>query len=157
MTTRRKPQVSPAQAWCFTLNNWTESEYEFLSSTLSGLDGCEWIIGKEIGAEETPHLQGYAWRPGKWRPLPTLLVGDGRCHFERAKGDKDQNYDYCSKEGEFAGNLRRGLPSVTTLDAANEILGKTYEPGAYGHLREAAAVRLMCEDNATHAFLLTFD
>jgi transposase-like protein len=94
------------------LNNWTESEYEFLSSTLSGLSGCQWIIGKEIGAEKTPHLQGYAWRPKGWRPLPTLLVGDGRCHFERAKGNKDQNYDRCSKEGEFAGNLARSLASL---------------------------------------------
>lgn len=107
-------QVSPAKAWCFTLNNYTDSEYEFLSS----IDSSKYwyIIGKEIGDGGTPHLQGYfGTKSGKkFRPLPAFGVyrqgnnGSTQCvHFERSKGTRDHNRAYCSKDGKFITNIPR--------------------------------------------------
>jgi len=115
-------QVSPANAWCFTLNNWTESEYEFLSSKLLSLsDKYFYIVGKEVGETGTPHLQGYIAlkdEKKKFRPLPTFAVarGEGQAvHFERAKGSGRQNYMYCSKDGDFITNMPK--PTMTVEEA----------------------------------------
>ena len=55
---------SRAYAWCFTLNNWTQDEYdEVLSYCLSEVI-VAYVVGKEVGDERgTPHLQG--WLKGK--------------------------------------------------------------------------------------------
>ena len=126
-------QISPANAWCFTLNNWTESEHEFLSSKLLGLgEKYFYIVGKEVGETGTPHLQGYvALRAGKkkFRPLPTFAVmrasedAEGvavnAVHFERAKGSRTQNYRYCSKEGDFVTNIPK--PAMTVKEATEVV------------------------------------
>lgn len=109
-------QISPSNAWCFTLNNYTKIEYEFLSSSFSNeSERYFYIIGKEVGANGTPHLQGYISlkdRNKKFRPLPKFGVFRGQndnkkqaIHFERARGSKKQNYDYCSKDGDFISNI----------------------------------------------------
>jgi len=150
-------QISPSNAWCFTLNNWTESEYEFLSSKLLGLgDKYFYIVGKEVGETGTPHLQGYvALKDGtkKFRPLPTFAVtrvgtdSEGTAvnavHFERAKGTRRQNYLYCSKEGDFVTNIPK--PALTVKEAT-EIVGAEHAPGANGAQREAAARALVGTD-----------
>ncbi len=109
-------QISPSNAWCFTLNNYTEFEYEFLSSSFSKeSERYFYIIGKEVGESGTPHLQGYVAlkdRKKKFRPLPKFGVYRGEndnkkqaLHFERARGNREQNYKYCSKDGEFITNI----------------------------------------------------
>jgi hypothetical protein len=40
---------------CFTLNNWTDQQYQ----SLMGLDVSYIVFGKEVGESGTPHLQGY--------------------------------------------------------------------------------------------------
>lgn len=43
----------------FTLNNWTQEEYDWLTTRFAGTDLCQWIvIGKEVGQNGTQHLQG---------------------------------------------------------------------------------------------------
>lgn len=105
-------QVSPAKAWCFTLNNYTEQEYEFLSSALRAeSEKYFYIVGKEVGESGTPHLQGYVELKAekkKFRPLPKFAIerdGKQAMHFERAKGSRQQNYVYCSKDGNFITNI----------------------------------------------------
>jgi len=59
------------------------------------------IIGKEVGEEGTLHLQGYASMRKMYRFKGIKgLVGD-RAHIEEAKGDEEQNFNYCSKEQDF--------------------------------------------------------
>lgn len=115
-------QVSPSNAWCFTLNNYTESEFEFLSSTLSGeSEKYFYIIGKEVGESGTPHLQGYIAlvdKKKKFRPLPKFAVnreGRNAVHWERSRGNREQNYKYCSKDGNFITNI---TPAGEQLAAA---------------------------------------
>ena len=111
MPARRKDtRVSPSNMWTGTLNNWTEDEYKFIVDQLDTVDDMEWVIGKEVGEEGTPHLQmcfrrtspGATGKPVKWRPLPLLKVGNqGRIHFERMRMGWLTNCEYCAKDGDY--------------------------------------------------------
>ncbi len=151
-------QVSPANAWCFTLNNYTKTEHEFLSSTfLSLAEKYYYIIGKEVGEQGTPHLQGYIAlkdEKKKFRPLPKFAVKrDDRnaMHFERAKGNRRQNYMYCSKDGDFETNIPK--PTMT-LEEAQKVLEQPpeiveTEDECYvknGKQREEAARKIVMQD-----------
>ncbi len=96
---------------CFTLNNYTCSEQEVLTTHID--DGVAKghiaysCIGEECGEKnETIHLQGYIRLargnadPRKcginhWKGTPGL----GRAHFETARGSDEDNQTYCSKDG----------------------------------------------------------
>lgn len=92
-----KKQISPAKRWCFTLNNYTETELEYFRSIVPTYSICKFgIIGKEIGENGTPHLQGYI--EFKQKKRPKSVFGNDRIHWEKAKGNRQQNIEYCSKE-----------------------------------------------------------
>jgi len=82
----------------FTLNNWTPTEYKWLTEDFK--TRCRWIvIGKEHEDDGTPHLQGaaifnvqYRWKTIKeWYSMR-------RAHFEGMNGTPQQSLVYCSKE-----------------------------------------------------------
>jgi len=82
--------------FCFTKNNFTEKDKAYIK-VLS--DQCKWVIyGEEKGAEGTPHLQGYVKLNVKkaFNSIKKCLPG---FHIEKAKGNDEQNYKYCIKEG----------------------------------------------------------
>lgn len=107
-----KKQISPAKRWCFTLLNWTEEQY---SSIVPKLDYyCEkWVMGKEFcPTTGTPHLQGFAKFKKKCRPIN--VIGIKQIHWKVAKGSDKENYDYCTKDGDFKS---KGFPPpVRTID-----------------------------------------
>ena len=89
--------MSRHRNWCFTLNNWIEDEFEKIKKWI--IKYCKYgIIGREIGEQGTPHLQGYFQRnnPGSLSGLKTQV--SPRAHFEIARGTPSQNYEYCTKE-----------------------------------------------------------
>jgi len=97
-------QPSPSNGWCFTLNNYSETEFSSIVLLLEQNDKYWYIVGKEIGEEGTPHLQGYiALKDSKKKFRMTafekLCVRDDikclRCF--RAKGDRFANLNYCGK------------------------------------------------------------
>ncbi|URG41760.1 replicase [tawny owl-associated circovirus] len=98
---------SPAYRWCFTVNNWTEEEHGLILQTCESL-AKYLIIGKEVGAGGTPHLQGFVNLKKKLR-RSTLkkLPGFTRAHVEVARGTDLENQKYCSKGGCFT---ERGCP-----------------------------------------------
>ena len=102
-TLEKKKQGSPAVRWCLRLANYPE---DWVSSIVPKLEqgGCRgWIIGEEIcPSTGTPHLQGYAeWPTGeKIRPYPGLGLPK-ETHWIAAKGSKESNMVYCSKEGKY--------------------------------------------------------
>jgi len=90
-----------SRRWCFTLNNYTEDEYDHICSYLSHF-GQRFIVGKEIGKKNgIPHLQGYF----EFKNQKDLLVLkkdlNGNMHLEKAHGTKNENITYCSKDGNF--------------------------------------------------------
>lgn len=114
---------------CFTLNNYSEEECQQFVDILNNLSkNIEYsIIGKEVGANGTPHLQGFIHfhhsflkaKDGtltKWRSLIPALA---RAHMESAFGTDDQSRNYCAKENVF---LELGKPG-SNLDLYSRLLG----------------------------------
>jgi hypothetical protein len=114
-------RVSPSKRWCFTLNNYTEENVLDLMVHLDSLR-ADFVIGFEVGASGTRHLQGCIQRPGKWRPLPLLKGCLGRAHFEKCKGSWLQNVQYCTKDGSYTASfdvpqfLRSKMPILELED-----------------------------------------
>lgn len=111
--------------WCFTLNNYTEKDYEEVLG-----QKCKYIvIGKEIGESGTAHLQGYVeYENGK--TLSALKQIDKRIHWEPRFGTQQQAADYCKKTGLYE---ERGSANAqghrTDLDeVVSEIESGTWKP-----------------------------
>ncbi len=87
-----------SRGWCFTINNPTETKEEVKNKFKNYK--CI-IIGLEKGEkEQTPHLQGYIHykNPISFNTIKKIIP---TAHIECAKGDPQQNYKYCSKDGDF--------------------------------------------------------
>jgi len=81
----------------FTLNNWTQEEWDYLTTVFA--PGVQWIIiGKETGKNGTPHLQG-ACILGTRMAFSKLktLTGFKRAHVEPMFGKPEDSLQYCSK------------------------------------------------------------
>lgn len=111
---RNQPTTRQSQGkrWCFTLNNYTEEEHRQLLSTI-----CTYcVIGKEVGEEGTPHLQGYfVFNTNKRFNAVRRL--NGRCHWELAGGTTEENYIYCTKDANFE---ERGVKPRSIAEQAQD-------------------------------------
>lgn len=95
----RVPQDSQHKNWCFTLNNYTEDEVAQCESWLT--EFCSYaLFGKEVGANGTPHLQGYFQLLHKRRLATFKSQFSTRAHLEAARGSAQNNKVYCSKSGD---------------------------------------------------------
>lgn len=94
----RRPQ-NRLTRFVFTLNNWTQEEYLLLTSAAVTAKMRWMIIAKEVGEQETPHLQGAAVLKTQtaFSTVKTLL-GSPRIHLEVMHGSPEQSLAYCSKQ-----------------------------------------------------------
>lgn len=92
-----------ARRWCFTFNNYTKSEHEHICVTCA-TSGWNYIIGKEVGANGTPHLQGYI-ECKEVIDFNKLKKINAKIHWEKARGSKEANINYCSKDGDYKTNF----------------------------------------------------
>jgi len=85
-----------SRRWCFTLNNYTQKEFDTITQAFSA-KGFGYIIGKENSSTDTPHLQGYIEMRNaiNFNTLKKILP---RAHLEPTRGSKNDNIKYCSKE-----------------------------------------------------------
>lgn len=95
------------RGWCFTLNNYVEADYLALLNAT-----CKYVvIGKEVGESGTRHLQGYIYFERE-KSLKQVKDLHQKAHWESAKGTANENYAYCTKEGN---SEERGVrPSTQT-------------------------------------------
>lgn len=100
---------------CYTLNNWTDTEYNLLKE----LSYTYQVIGKEIGEGGTPHLQGYIEFKNRMR-FSTLKKKLPRLHIEARKGTALQASDYCKKEGNY-----EVFGTISEQGKRNDILAAT--------------------------------
>lgn len=109
-------QGSPLWNWCWTLNNYTADEEKAVAQ-LADVDEVKYICyGKEVGANSTPHLQGYLELAKKKRLGGVKkLVGLARAHFEPRRGTQLQAIKYCQKDGSFFEYGEKKLDSTTNL------------------------------------------
>lgn len=91
---------TPKKAYCFTLNNYSEDEFEAIGRVCETLAHYA-IVGREVGESGTRHLQGYIRfaRPYRFSTIKDRHLP--RCHIEVARGSAVSNRGYCSKAGDF--------------------------------------------------------
>lgn len=117
--------MSQSKRWVFTLNNYSEAEYK----NVSELEHTYLCVGKEVGENGTPHLQGFIiFKSNKRLSAVKKLLE--RAHWEIARGTAQQASDYCKKDGDF---LESGVCPATAADAGGEA-----EATRWKRAREAA-------------------
>lgn len=93
--------------FCFTLNNFTEEEYEKTTRFID--DYCKYgIVGKEQAPTTgTYHLQGFCNlnKGMRFNNIKSKIAN--RIHLEKANGTDEQNQIYCKKGGEV---FEKGSP-----------------------------------------------
>lgn len=91
-----------ARQWTWTLNNYTEEEVQCLKDLGEIIEtkAIRYLCwGVEVGAEGTPHLQGFvANQNARTMSAMKKLLGSTRYHLERTKGTALQNQQYCQKK-----------------------------------------------------------
>lgn len=83
--------------YCFTINNYTLNEIDFLENKLNY---SYLIYGYEKGENGTEHLQGYI-EFSSCKRFNTLKRELPRAHLEPRRGSQKQAIEYCKKEGEW--------------------------------------------------------
>ena len=84
-----------ARSWAFTINNYTAVPAA-LPENARYL-----IVGEEVSASGTPHLQGYVVFKNPVMNPHRYFRQYGQGLFQLAQGDPDQNIEYCKKGDNF--------------------------------------------------------
>jgi len=113
-----KKRCVPSKRWCFTWNNYPDDAMETLETIFKDFD-IEYVVGREVGAEGTPHLQGYIESNLKIRPVEKLKLPTA-IHWEKCKGSRAQNVDYCTKDGQYTHSLKLKPPRKLKLITPRE-------------------------------------
>lgn len=107
-----KTLPTQGKRWTFTLNNYKNEWLEQIEIEFKRLN-LRYVWGEEIAPDTlTPHLQGYIesvermrpsgikWSFGKWN----------LAHWEKAKGTRIENLNYCTKDGKGLKTWRLNIP-----------------------------------------------
>lgn len=92
-----KNQIS--RIWCFTINNYNDSELSKLEELVADGVAKYCVVGKEVGESGTPHLQGTIRfnAPKRFTAVQRMLGG----HLEVCR-NPSASIAYCKKEGDFS-------------------------------------------------------
>lgn len=95
-------QYLQTKKFVFTLNNYTEDEYNNICRLGTSDEIVYLVVGRETAGTGTPHLQGFVVFRGKKRfARVKVLLGSERVFVEQARGSDQQASEYCKKEGDF--------------------------------------------------------
>lgn len=90
-----------AKAWCFTINNFNDSDIDNIKRLSEDPTCLKLICGKEIGLEGTPHLQGYISFTTSKRINAVNTLFLNKAHIESARKEALNSLIYCSKDGDI--------------------------------------------------------
>jgi len=95
--------MSRAKHWCFTLNNYSDSDVNFLANSFARDEkGITYLCyGREVGEQGTPHLQGFISFGVKRGLAYVRSCFTGGPHLEVARGTAHEAITYCEKDGDF--------------------------------------------------------
>lgn len=114
----KAPARIRSERWCFTLNNYTDKEYEDIKKFMTL--NCEYgIVGKEVAPTTgTEHLQGYVRFEKRLEFNSVKKFFDNRVHIEKANADDIKNQTYCSKGNDF---FETGTPRASNQGKRNDL------------------------------------
>lgn len=111
-----------SRGWCFTINNDTIDDLiRLLDATFEYL-----VFGFEVGEKGTPHMQGYIYFKNAVRQSTVKDIMP-RGHLLVARGGPDQNYDYCTKDGDYYEFGDKPLQGRATFDKIKDAMDNPEE------------------------------
>lgn len=131
--------MSRARHYSFTVNNFNDNHLDLLRTCVSRNTDIQYVIfGQEVGETGTPHLQGYLQLSGGKR-IRTVhsLLGFSDLHMEAALGSDENNFTYCSKDGQFEEFGER--QTIRAKRAASNTENTQYE-NLMAEIREGASL-----------------
>lgn len=91
-----------SQRWCFTHNNHTDDDEEFVCQLLASPEVSYGVYGREVGQSGTPHLQGFVIFRERLRFTSVReKFGGLNPHLEPARATSREASDYCKKDADF--------------------------------------------------------
>lgn len=127
--------MSRTRAWCFTANNWTESDLQLAHDLFHKHNANYVVCGQEVGDQGTPHLQGYVHFKNV-RNLEGLKNIHASWHWESAKGNAEQNFTYCSKESNFFEEGKRPMSQKDKGEIGKRHLEERWAAAKEGRFEE---------------------
>lgn len=91
--------MSRHRSWTITVNNHSEQDEQQLQA--QQVRALFIVYGREKGESGTPHLQGYIQMKQSQTLAYMKKHVHATAHFEVARGTPVQNYEYCTKDGDF--------------------------------------------------------
>ncbi|MGL6008997.1 MAG: hypothetical protein ACRC1D_06015 [Culicoidibacterales bacterium] len=109
--------MSRGKNWCFTLNNYTNEDYERLIQLVENEECAYIIFGKEVGDSGTPHLQGFVAFSKRVYLTDVRKRVSIQAHFELARL-VPESIEYCKKDGDYFedGVIPTGQGKRTDID-----------------------------------------
>ncbi|AXH74865.1 MAG: helicase [Cressdnaviricota sp.] len=96
------------RSWTFTVHfdingDYISEQNSYVQNLSSRKDIDYLIIGRELGKDNTPHLQCYVyWKmPKRFETTVKILKGPKHVWVKQSSGTPEDNKKYCSKEGDF--------------------------------------------------------
>lgn len=125
-TVETQTRNTKGRVWCFTLNNYTDQDITEIKHVLE--DCVDYVVGKEVGTNGTPHLQGVVkWTNAKYFHSIRKTF-NGRAHWEPCK-NWNASVLYCKKEGDyFAKNMTESLEEQYNNHMAQIYEGVQWHP-----------------------------
>ncbi len=103
-------QRRKSKHWCFTINNWTSEDGAKLDNNLAKFE--YFVVGKEVGEDGTPHIQGYAvFKNRQYMTAVKKVFPRAHLEIKSAKSTFAECIDYCKKDGDYQ---EHGIAPVTS-------------------------------------------